>query len=287
MSVATELTRIQNAKASLKTKLNAKNDQQHQITTQTIDDYDDFVDSIETPNLQSKSIEITTNETQTVSPDSGYNGLSSVEITTNVSGGGQTPDSLYSFNQLGQIFFDSFETYIRSNLSQYPVYTQNSLTLYIPAANAQYYIIHKKANGKYRIIWSVGYAYACVWASNSVGFTKFHTHGYTGVNKYDTIPTLKNEIFEVGMFDNLAPIGTFYYSGDYDTIQEIIDQITDPNGTITYSSWNTSCGFNATLETPYEIAYSNVPVLDRRSSNSFSLLMSQILSNDETYVVKQ
>ena len=44
-----------------------------------------------TPNLQSKSIEITENGTQTVSADSGYDGLDEVEITTNVasSGGGK------------------------------------------------------------------------------------------------------------------------------------------------------------------------------------------------------
>ena len=48
MSVASEITRLQNAKASLKTSINAKTDAQHQITTETIDDYSDFVDSIQT-----------------------------------------------------------------------------------------------------------------------------------------------------------------------------------------------------------------------------------------------
>lgn len=40
------------------------------------------------PTLQSKSITIEENTTQTISPDSGYDGLSSVQVTTNVSGGG-------------------------------------------------------------------------------------------------------------------------------------------------------------------------------------------------------
>ena len=48
MSVASEITRIQNAKASLKTSINAKTDAQHQITNEKIDDYADFVDSITT-----------------------------------------------------------------------------------------------------------------------------------------------------------------------------------------------------------------------------------------------
>lgn len=41
----------------------------------------------ETPNLQSKSVTITENGTQTITADSGYDGLDEVEVTTNVSGG--------------------------------------------------------------------------------------------------------------------------------------------------------------------------------------------------------
>lgn len=48
MSVATEITRLQNAKDDLKTSINAKTDSSHQITNETIDEYSDFVDSIQT-----------------------------------------------------------------------------------------------------------------------------------------------------------------------------------------------------------------------------------------------
>ena len=48
MSVASEITRLQNAKASLKSSINAKNDAQHQIDDETLDEFSDFVDAIQT-----------------------------------------------------------------------------------------------------------------------------------------------------------------------------------------------------------------------------------------------
>lgn len=55
-------------------------------TSETIiaENFPQEISSIVTPNLQSKSVSITQNGTQTVTPDSNYNGLSNVAITTNV-----------------------------------------------------------------------------------------------------------------------------------------------------------------------------------------------------------
>ena len=50
--------------------------------------FDTEIESIETgstPNLQSKSIIITENGTTTIEADEGYDGLNSVEVTTNIS----------------------------------------------------------------------------------------------------------------------------------------------------------------------------------------------------------
>lgn len=70
----------------------------------------------ETPNLQSKSITITENETQVISPDSGYDGLSSVEITTNVKGGGSQEGYLvkvvdYDGTIIDEQWLDTGDTY--------------------------------------------------------------------------------------------------------------------------------------------------------------------------------
>ena len=89
MSIANEISRLQQAKADIKSSIENKG----VIVPETakLDDYPDYIDDIQqgsTPNLQSKSVSITANGTTNVTADTGYDGLSDVAITTNVSGGG-------------------------------------------------------------------------------------------------------------------------------------------------------------------------------------------------------
>ena len=59
--------------------------------SQTVANLATAIDSIpagSTPSLQSKSVTYTANGTATITPDDGYDGLSSVDVTVDVSGGG-------------------------------------------------------------------------------------------------------------------------------------------------------------------------------------------------------
>lgn len=69
------------------------------------------------PNLQTKSIEITENGTQTISADNGYDGLSSVSVTTNISGS-TTSDKIKMIDGMKLNYTDRSIDYYKLDFSQ-------------------------------------------------------------------------------------------------------------------------------------------------------------------------
>ena len=119
MSIQTELTRITNAKAAIKTAIEGKG-----VTVPSdtlLDGMASLIESIEAggaPSLQSKSATYTTNGTNTITPDEGYDGLSSVDVNVNVSGGGgETCTVTFSSNryQDGYTYEKIFLTVFENN----------------------------------------------------------------------------------------------------------------------------------------------------------------------------
>lgn len=82
-TIAENITRIQQAKADIKSAIEAKG---VEVGDGLIDTYADKVAEISGGggNLQTKNVTITSNGTSNVQPDEGYTGLSKVNITTNV-----------------------------------------------------------------------------------------------------------------------------------------------------------------------------------------------------------
>ena len=79
-----------------------------------------------TPNLQPKSVTYTSNGTATITPDSGYDGLSSVDVTVNVSGGYNLKKVTYK-GSVNKLLTDITITHNCGSIPKFVIVTSNNL----------------------------------------------------------------------------------------------------------------------------------------------------------------
>lgn len=114
MSVNTQLDRLENAKAAIKTAIEGKG-----VTVPSATKLDEMASLIEsiTPLLQSKSVTITSNGTINIKSDSGYDGLREAIVKVNVPDSGS---ALYNFSIVNNLANSPVEYNIGDDIGVVP-----------------------------------------------------------------------------------------------------------------------------------------------------------------------
>ena len=243
--------------------------------TQLERDRQDLVDNLETKGITG----LTGDETFT----------ELVPEVLNISGGGGGLPATNSYYQLKSnlnSILGEYSDYLKSLFSSYPVYTNNSVTLYTPDATCTNYFIQKRSSGKYRVIWFIN--------SGNSEFTAIKndtTFGYCSLYNQQYFPGFDENTLEYTStnitpppYPNPTPITKMaYYSNELNTIEDVITNMQLQNGSLTYTQWTSGSDFGGVLDSTYLIPYSNTLVYDlRNSTNEF--VMSQRISKNETIV---
>ena len=206
------------------------------------------------PDLETKSITITENTTTTITPTQGKDGMSSVQVTTNVSGGG----SIETINDVNDII-DDFKTKLDNISSEYQTLTQNPTTIYCPTASSRIYCIFKRKDNTYRI----------AWINNA--------NSYIGIGVSSYVLGYKFVISGTVSFSSVS--SRYYSTNSYTTIEDCVNAI-ESNQTAYTSSSN---------DNDYKIADKNSIILSNGycvDDTTKEFIIPQKISSNETIEVK-
>lgn len=202
------------------------------------------------------------------------------EVLNIQSGGIPSITSLSQINSYIQSMLSDFTSYKNNEFNNRDVYTTNSITLYTPDIDYTKYIIEKFSGG-YRIVWiPEANIVAQIDTTNALNVNSGYRVRSSPYSETKIIDNLQMWLEVAGFTGNLG----YYYSNGFATIQEIIQAISSPNGSITYTKWTTGNTISIVDDTPYIVPYSNITIYDNRGGTSI-LLTTKVISKNETIEV--
>ena len=222
--------------------------------------------------LQDKSITITKNGTQNITYDEGYDGLNSVEVTTNIEGSSTKITNLVELDNAIIGCVDGLYNYYDECVNNYECDSNEPITLYTPAEGFNYYLTRYR-NGTYQVLWfrdriiKERSSPPSTLNTRAIQTYAFNVdHNSVGVSNYS------NPIW----FDSNSDA---YLSPTYSTLQELIDAMQD--NTTVYTSANNS-GWGVESQSPTLAPYTNMAYLDYLDN----IVMRKRLSSNEKIEVQ-
>ena len=144
-----------------------------------------------TPNLQSKSVTYTANGTNTITPDAGYDGLSSVDVTVDVSGGEDVIIKQVTFNPSSNYLLSSDKCVVTHNCGKIPkavfIFSDNTNSPYVGYG----YIFNFRGSNNttnVSMYTSFGFhdgTYSVAFTTTTMKFTMDSHNRYKGGKQYD------------------------------------------------------------------------------------------------------
>lgn len=227
------------------------------------------------PYLQDKEVTITENGTQSITFDEGYDGLNSVEVTTNIESSGVEP--ITSLSLCGERMMNDmkeFLTYLKTVPETYDTYTDEPVTLYSPAAGYNNYAIRYRGSsgGKYCVVWfkddvvSLKYGDSSNFYSNNIATRNVYSDNINILNPSDML-----------LVNTKSTVAYMYSS--YASLSQCIEAMKSPTTSYTTSSSGSSWGY-VSDSSGYMLPVTNMPCFKDNE-----LQKGRRISKNETIVV--
>ena len=215
------------------------------------------------PDLETKSITITENTTTTITPTQGKDGLSSVEVTTNVSGGGGSVKTLDDLTTTIMQYMNKQKNVPNSYESLY----NEPKTIYSPGFAYTKYVVFKDSFGKYKIAWfSMNNDEYRGWLLDDTylkgGYLAFDTGGHYMYYGSET---------------------NRQYCGGFATLEECISALQSSETTYTPTSSNIQ--FNIYHSDKNSIILSNAFIFDKNNKENINVIVKKLSSNETIEVI--
>lgn len=187
----------------------------------------------------------------------------------NLPSGGSSPANLTELNNI----LSDFDNYLDTLVNNYTAYLDEPITIYTPNASSTSFMIQKRSNGKYRIVWS-NYAYY-LWLESNTSQT-FLNVVWENVTYHKISENIE---LNKSMYSGSTIHG--YYSNEFNDLENLLLAIQNPNGSgISYSTWNAGFGYSGVLDANWTTPISNLPVFNSDKITPF--INGKVLSHNTT-----